>query len=231
MLSPSSTCVSRAARTPRRTRTALTTSSPLSGIPRHLHLNGADLWIVTGKGVGTGPNSAMETTPPRGNKPQHPYIASMIWGSVTHVNLKDAQRDHEALTAEVLRSNRMEGRTNQITFATGSNPIRHVIYIMKENRTYDQVFGDIKEANGDPSLVMYGEDITPNQHKLARQFGSTRQLLRQRGSLGRRSPLVTRRHHHRLQRERLAHRLSRRRARVRLRGYGWRLTPLGRRHS
>ncbi len=42
---------------------------------------------------------------------------------------------------------------------------------MKENRTYDQIFGDIKEANGDPSLVMYGEDITPNQHKLARQFG------------------------------------------------------------
>jgi hypothetical protein len=46
-----------------------------------------------------------------------------------------------------------------------------VIYIIKENRTYDQVFGDIKEANGDASLVMYGEDITPNQHKLARQFG------------------------------------------------------------
>ena len=46
-----------------------------------------------------------------------------------------------------------------------------MIYIIKENRTYDQIFGDIKEANGDPSLVMYGEDITPNQHKLARQFG------------------------------------------------------------
>ena len=65
----------------------------------------------------------------------------------------------------------MEGRTNEIAFQHGGNPIRHVIYIIKENRTYDQLFGDIKEANGDASLVMYGEDITPNQHKLARQFG------------------------------------------------------------
>ncbi len=46
-----------------------------------------------------------------------------------------------------------------------------MIYVIKENRTYDQLFGDIREANGDSSLVMYGEEITPNQHKLARQFG------------------------------------------------------------
>jgi hypothetical protein len=46
-----------------------------------------------------------------------------------------------------------------------------VIYIIKENRTYDQVFGDIAGANGDPSVTMYGEEITPNEHKLARQFG------------------------------------------------------------
>ncbi len=48
--------------------------------------------------------------------------------------------------------------------------IRHVIYIIKENRTYDQVFGDIKEGNGDPSLCIFGETITPNQHKLVREF-------------------------------------------------------------
>ena len=47
---------------------------------------------------------------------------------------------------------------------------KHVIYIIKENRTYDQVFGDMKEGNGDPNLVLYGEDVTPNQHKLAREF-------------------------------------------------------------
>lgn len=46
----------------------------------------------------------------------------------------------------------------------------HVLYVIKENRSYDQIFGDIKEGNGDPALVMFGEDVTPNQHALARQF-------------------------------------------------------------
>jgi DNA-binding beta-propeller fold protein YncE len=48
--------------------------------------------------------------------------------------------------------------------------IEHVVYIIKENRTYDQVLGDMKKGNGDPSLVMFGEDVTPNQHRLADQF-------------------------------------------------------------
>jgi DNA-binding beta-propeller fold protein YncE len=47
---------------------------------------------------------------------------------------------------------------------------KHVVYIIKENRTYDQVFGDIKEGNGDPSLCIFGEKITPNHHRLAREF-------------------------------------------------------------
>ena len=49
-------------------------------------------------------------------------------------------------------------------------PIKHVIYIVKENRTYDQVLGDIKKGNGDASLVLFGENITPNLHKMARDF-------------------------------------------------------------
>ena len=47
---------------------------------------------------------------------------------------------------------------------------KHVIYIIKENRTYDQVLGDIPSGNGDPALCAYGENVTPNQHKLAREF-------------------------------------------------------------
>lgn len=46
----------------------------------------------------------------------------------------------------------------------------HVIYVIKENRTYDQVFGDLKEGNGDPKLTIFGEEVTPNHHALARQF-------------------------------------------------------------
>jgi DNA-binding beta-propeller fold protein YncE len=48
--------------------------------------------------------------------------------------------------------------------------IEHVVYVIKENRTYDQVLGDMKEGNGDPSLCVFGERITPNQHAIARQF-------------------------------------------------------------
>lgn len=51
-----------------------------------------------------------------------------------------------------------------------SSPIKYVFYIIKENRTYDQVLGDIPEGNGDTSLVLFGEKITPNLHNLARQF-------------------------------------------------------------
>jgi phospholipase C len=50
------------------------------------------------------------------------------------------------------------------------NPIQYVIYVIKENRTYDQVFGDMKQGNGEPDLVLFGETVTPNQHALARQF-------------------------------------------------------------
>ena len=48
--------------------------------------------------------------------------------------------------------------------------IKHVIYIIKENRAYDQVLGDVQEGNGDPALTLFGENITPNQHKLVREF-------------------------------------------------------------
>ena len=51
-----------------------------------------------------------------------------------------------------------------------ASPIKHVFYIIKENRTYDQVLGDMKEGNGDTSLVLFGEHITPNQHAIAREF-------------------------------------------------------------
>src|SRR5215471_6293716 len=49
-------------------------------------------------------------------------------------------------------------------------PIKHVFYIIKENRTYDQVFGDMTQGNGDPTLVEFGRDVTPNHHALVEQF-------------------------------------------------------------
>ena len=51
-----------------------------------------------------------------------------------------------------------------------TSPIKYVFYIIKENRTYDQVLGDIKEGNGDSSIVLFGEKITPNQHAIVKDF-------------------------------------------------------------
>ena len=51
------------------------------------------------------------------------------------------------------------------------SPIKHVIYIIKENRTYDQVLGDVPAGNGDASLAIFGGKVTPNHHALASQFG------------------------------------------------------------
>ncbi len=60
---------------------------------------------------------------------------------------------------------------NPIPMLVGdASPIKYVFYIIKENRTYDQVLGDIKEGNGDTSLVLFGEKYTPNQHKLVKEF-------------------------------------------------------------
>jgi YVTN family beta-propeller protein len=63
------------------------------------------------------------------------------------------------------------GRKTAIPVKVGDpSPIKYVIYIIKENRTYDQVFGDVPRGNGDPSLVMFGEEVTPNHHKLASEY-------------------------------------------------------------
>ncbi|HLL41774.1 MAG TPA: alkaline phosphatase family protein, partial [Segetibacter sp.] len=60
---------------------------------------------------------------------------------------------------------------NPIPMKVGDvSPIKYVFYIIKENRTYDQVLGDMPEGNGDTSLVLFGEKITPNQHKIAKEF-------------------------------------------------------------
>ncbi len=66
---------------------------------------------------------------------------------------------------------RKEARPRAVPERTGEPSLHHhVIYIIKENRTYDQVLGDMKEGNGDARLCIFGENVTPNQHKLSREF-------------------------------------------------------------
>lgn len=141
---------------------------PTEWYPQALALRDGELIIASGKGRGTGPNGVIRKTP-KARKP-FPYILSLLRGSLARVKVPVADEQLKAMTAEVLANNHADRKMASI-FPNGAHPIKHVIYIIKENRSYDQVFGDLKEANGDPSLVMYGEEITPNEHKLAREFG------------------------------------------------------------
>ncbi len=157
---------------------------PTEWLPTGVALSGGKLYVATGKGTGTGPNNfpqkpTSETSGPRFKQP-FTYVATLLHGSIAQVDTAAAERDLREMTAAVLTDNRMKAAEERLAwdprFAANGGPIKHVIYIIRENRTYDQLFGDLKVngkavGNGDPSLVMYGEDVTPNLHKLAKQFG------------------------------------------------------------
>lgn len=109
----------------------------------------------------------------------YPYIGTTLSGTLSIVGIPDEAKLKE-YTAQVYRncpySDKLlevaeNPRKTAIPNRVGEkSPIEHVIYIIKENRTYDQVFGDMERGNGDKSLVMFGEKITPNHHKLAREY-------------------------------------------------------------
>ncbi len=142
--------------------------------------NGGTLYVATAKGQGTGPNNfAQRENDETRSQRYHSsstYIGTLLYGSLASINEADIEKNLPQWTDEVLQSNRMKAAAEKIPFAGGTNPIKHVIYIIKENRTYDQVLGDLSQdgkpvGNGDPSLTMYGAAVTPNMHKLALQFG------------------------------------------------------------
>ena len=143
---------------------------PTDWYPSALAVRQNQLLVATAKGAGTGPNNGPNLITGRRHH-QHPYIPTLVYGSLTDINIPDAMNNIAASTRHVLEASRLKSTPDTALFATGKNPIKHVIYIIKENRTYDQVFGDLKVGNGDSSLTMYGQDVTPNQHKLALQFG------------------------------------------------------------
>jgi DNA-binding beta-propeller fold protein YncE len=144
---------------------------PTEWYPTALSIAGDDLLIANSKGRGTGPDNFPGQSDYEIRHQAHAYIATLLYGSVARLNIRDIEKRLPEFTEQVERRNHFDSSPEPIQFADGSNPIKHVIYIIKENRTYDQILGDLKAGNGDRSLVMYGADITPNQHKLALQFG------------------------------------------------------------
>jgi DNA-binding beta-propeller fold protein YncE len=143
---------------------------PTEWYPTVVGATRTDLLIASAKGRGSGPNPKPIGTRDDGRR-RYPYGPAMIHGSLARIPLAEVTANLAAYTKQVVDTNSLRGNGDQVPFAGGETKIRHVIYIVKENRTYDQVFGDLASANGDPSLTMYGEDITPNEHRLARQFG------------------------------------------------------------
>jgi DNA-binding beta-propeller fold protein YncE len=154
---------------------------PTELMPMALASVGPTLYVASAKGKGTGPNNM--APPPTDATKGMPlmlrsftYSPTLLYGSLAALNQAAMEAELKTSTGVVLESNRMKAAQETIQFAGGGSPIKHVIYILKENRTYDQVLGDLAKGgkpvgNGDPTLTMYGAAITPNQHLLALQFG------------------------------------------------------------
>ncbi len=119
--------------------------------------DGKTAYVLNTKGNG----SVSKTTLGR------PGNAHDFQGTVTVVDLA---RDLGEATALVARNNRWESRPGRPPGRVYNGAIKHVIYIIKENRTYDEVFGDLPQGEGDPKLCSLGEAVMPNHRKIAREF-------------------------------------------------------------
>jgi DNA-binding beta-propeller fold protein YncE len=96
-----------------------------------------------------------------------PGNAHDFQGTVTVVDLTDdLTRDTEI----VARNNRWQANPGRPAIPVYNGAVKHVLYIIKENRTYDEIFGDMKQGNGDAKLCSIGETVMPNHRKLAREF-------------------------------------------------------------
>jgi len=89
------------------------------------------------------------------------------------IEMTDIVKENNSYSTMMKELNKKNGLTNTVAvpeFPSQTSNFKHVVYIIKENRTYDQVFGDMPQGNGDTSLVHFGRDVTPNHHALAEQF-------------------------------------------------------------
>jgi YVTN family beta-propeller protein len=161
---------------------------PTGWYPTCVRIAENKILVSNGKGLsshanpyGPDPTSKddQETYQANGKEIKVQYIGGLLRGTLSILNTPDAGQ--MAVYSQTVYDNTpynknteliSEGDTgNPIPRKVGdASPIKYIFYIIKENRTYDQVLGDIPEGNGDPDLVLFGENITPNQHALVREF-------------------------------------------------------------
>src|SRR6185437_11048508 len=152
-------------------RAALLGRIPVDWYPSAILVAGDTILVANGKGTGTAPNPhGPSPVVPSGRVP-HDYTLGQLAGTLSTIVAANASRDAlAAYAARVARANRWDEPAS----ARGASrypPFTHVIYIIKENRTYDQVFGDIRQADGDTSLLFFPRAVSPNHHALAERFG------------------------------------------------------------
>lgn len=161
---------------------------PTGWYPTNVKVIGSKIFVSNGKGFSSranpfGPNPARQSgqviwhAGDTSSKEQ--YIGGLFKGTMSIINIPSekqlgifSQTVYQNTPYSKEKETSGKGQPgNPIPMNIGEkSPIKYVFYIVKENRTYDQVLGDIKEGNGDSSLVLFGEKITPNQHKLAKEF-------------------------------------------------------------
>ena len=143
---------------------------PVGWYPTALVMLEDALLVANGKGRGTGANPT-GPTPTHGEGPDsHSYTLGQLEGSLTSIATAEMSSDSQlaALSRRVGRANGWRaGSQLQPTYP----PFEHVIYVIKENRTYDQVFGDLTQADGDTALLFFPWPVSPNHHALAERFG------------------------------------------------------------
>jgi len=154
---------------------------PVGWYPSALAIHAGKLYVGNSKGMGgysniRGPHSPLPPGP-EGNG----SVKSLQKGSIEIIDVSKLKSNLRTWTKQVYDNTPY--RDDQLVAAKSpaqptivprevgiGSPIKHVLYIIKENRTYDQVLGDLGKGNGDPRLTIFGEKVTPNQHALARQF-------------------------------------------------------------
>ena len=137
--------------------------------------DGRTLYVGTGKGLSFRANDKA-TTPWTRTQPvsgqAYDYIGGVLSGAVSAIRLPDAP-GLAAYTRQVYANTPgLTTKTAQVgpDMKATLGKIKHVLYIIRENRTYDQVFGDIKTGNGDPNLTIFGASVTPNAHALVSHY-------------------------------------------------------------
>lgn len=158
---------------------------PTGWYPGAIRLRTADglLCVANTKGVGGHDTSAnVENKKKNFGENWHGYNTHDAQGSVSLIPAPDAA-ELAAYTFRAACNMRLPLMNEILTMPAAENtlkpvpsrpgersPFKHVLYIIKENRTYDQVFGDLPQGNGDSSLCLFGRDVTPNHHALAEEF-------------------------------------------------------------